>query len=360
MPGAALYRGDHDRSGPLPPRAGSPAGAGDGHLGRRPRGRAAGHLRGPAPGRLADRAPRIVETPEGHQVWEFEGQRFTQVGMNAVAGRRPETYGLEPFRFDQMRPGLLRHRGPGAGHGHQRGVGLGQLPLPDHRLLRAGLLRRQRPASSGWPASGPGTTGSSRPGTSPTRTGSSRSASPTSPTPSWPWPRSGATPPGASPRSPCPSGRTRSACRRCGTARTGTPSSTAIVETDTVVSLHVGSSGMPTGPAGRAGPAARGHPVRPAVAARRAPSGCGRATRSGTRASKIAMSEGGIGWVAMLLDRLDNMVDRSGYGLGWDLRPAEVLQRNFWFCTHRRPVDHRHPPPDRGREHHGRGRLPPR
>ncbi len=31
---------------------------------------------------------------------------------------------------------------------------------------------------------------------------------------------------------------------------------------------------------------------------------------------KIAMSEGGIGWVAMLIDRLDNIVDRSGYGLG--------------------------------------------
>ena len=45
------------------------------------------------------------------------------------------------------------------------------------------------------------------------------------------------------------------------------------------------------------------------------------------------MSEGGIGWVAMLLDRLDNIVDRSGYGLGWDIRPAEVLKRNFWFCT---------------------------
>jgi predicted TIM-barrel fold metal-dependent hydrolase len=48
---------------------------------------------------------------------------------------------------------------------------------------------------------------------------------------------------------------------------------------------------------------------------------------------KIAMSEGGIGWVAMLLDRLDNLVDRSGYGLGWETRPAEVLKRNFWFCT---------------------------
>ncbi len=45
------------------------------------------------------------------------------------------------------------------------------------------------------------------------------------------------------------------------------------------------------------------------------------------------MSEGGIGWVAMLLDRLDNIIDRSRYGLGWDVRPADVLKRNFWFCT---------------------------
>jgi hypothetical protein len=35
----------------------------------------------------------------------------------------------------------------------------------------------------------------------------------------------------------------------------------------------------------------------------------------------------------MLLDRLDNLVDRSGYGDIWDARPADVLQRNFWFCT---------------------------
>ena len=60
---------------------------------------------GRLPAHLQDRAPRIVETEQGHQVWEFEGQRFTQVGMNAVAGRRPETVKLEPFRFEQMRPG---------------------------------------------------------------------------------------------------------------------------------------------------------------------------------------------------------------------------------------------------------------
>ena len=48
------------------------------------------------------------------------------------------------------------------------------------------------------------------------------------------------------------------------------------------------------------------------------------------------MSEGGIGWVAMLLDRLDNIVTRSGYGEFFGegkIRPADVLQRNFWFCT---------------------------
>src|SRR5580698_7701082 len=60
---------------------------------------------GRLPAKLADRAPRIVETEQGHQVWEFEGSHYTQVGMNAVAGRRPDTFGLEPFRFDQMRAG---------------------------------------------------------------------------------------------------------------------------------------------------------------------------------------------------------------------------------------------------------------
>ena len=60
---------------------------------------------------------------------------------------------------------------------------------------------------------------------------------------------------------------------------------------------------------------------------------------------KIIMSEGGIGWVAMLHDRLENIVDRSGYGdyFPGDLRPAEVLRRNFWFATIDDPVDARAP-----------------
>ncbi len=52
----------------------------------------------------------------------------------------------------------------------------------------------------------------------------------------------------------------------------------------------------------------------------------------------VALSEGGIGWVPMLMDRADYVLDHSASGtdgVGWhgDLRPSEVLRRNFWFCT---------------------------
>ena len=52
---------------------------------------------------------------------------------------------------------------------------------------------------------------------------------------------------------------------------------------------------------------------------------------------KIAMSEGDIGWVPMLADRLDYVHGWSGLGRqAWpssDITPTEVLLRNFWFCS---------------------------
>jgi predicted TIM-barrel fold metal-dependent hydrolase len=117
----------------------------------------------------------------------------------------------------------------------------------------------------------------------------------------------------------------------------------ACLDTDTVISIHVGSSGMhdmaPGSPMLQLGATLFGQLSLTA---------CAEWLWSGYPAEhpdlKIAMSEGGIGWVPMLLDRLDNIVDRSGYGMGWDLRPSEVLQRNFWYCTIDDPstIDARH------------------
>ena len=54
------------------------------------------------------------------------------------------------------------------------------------------------------------------------------------------------------------------------------------------------------------------------------------------RHRRSACREGGIGWVAGLLDRLDHMLQLPGdvrHMDGIDLTPAEVMQRNFWFCA---------------------------
>ena len=197
---------------------------------------------GRVPAALADRAPRIVETPEGHQVWEFEGQRYTQVGMNAVAEIRRNA---------------------------ERGFTSVTFPERPHEIGLPSLWDRAH-----WD-----------------------------------------------------------------------PIMEAVVDTDTVVSLHVGSSGLTPAPPGAGMDALQ---LGATLFGQLSLTACAEWLWSGYALRlpdlKIAMSEGGIGWVAMLRDRLDNIVDRSRYGLGWDVRPAEVLQRNFWFCTIDDPstIDTRH------------------
>jgi predicted TIM-barrel fold metal-dependent hydrolase len=105
----------------------------------------------------------------------------------------------------------------------------------------------------------------------------------------------------------------------------------ACVDTDTVVSLHVGSSGSVMGPPGSPG-LQIGATLFGQLSLHAAAEWLWSEYPVKHPTLKIAMSEGGIGWVAMLIDRLDNLVDRSGYGRGWDERPSDVLRRNFWFC----------------------------
>ncbi|MFQ5665606.1 MAG: amidohydrolase family protein [Candidatus Binatia bacterium] len=51
------------------------------------------------------RAPHVVHKRDGTDVWVFEGEQIPNIGLNAVVGRPPEEYGMEPTSFEQLRPG---------------------------------------------------------------------------------------------------------------------------------------------------------------------------------------------------------------------------------------------------------------
>jgi predicted TIM-barrel fold metal-dependent hydrolase len=298
---------------------------------------------GRLPARLADRAPRVVEDDNGTEAWEFEDERYTQVGMNAMAGRRRESMAYEPSRFDEMRPGCwniderIRDMDVngvwaslnfpsmitgfcGRVYSQARDPELGLAvtrawndwlfeewwsPYPE-RIIPLGITWLTDPAI----------------GADEIRRNAERGF------------RS-VTLPERPHRIGLPS------------LYTGywDPIVEACAETGTVISLHVGSSGGYDHPEGS--PKLQ---LGATMFGQLSLSACAEWLWSGYAVRypelKIAMSEGGIGWVAMLLDRLDNIVDRSGYALDTfgDLRPAEVLRRNFWFCTIDDPstIDTRH------------------
>lgn len=287
---------------------------------------------GRLPRTLADRAPRVVETTEGHEVWEFDGRVHLQVGLNAVAGRPREDWLVEPTRFDEMRPGCYD---------------------PDARAADMDLNGVW--AAVCFPSQITGFCGSvfaraSDPelGLAVTRAWNDWFAD------DW----FGAHPDRFIPMGITYLGDARAAADeiqrnadRGFTAvtlpeqphRIGLPSVfsgwwdpvvEACVQTDTVVCLHVGSSGVADMPADA--------PLAGLAATLFGQLSLGACTEwlwSGYPSRhprlRIAMSEGGIGWVAMLHDRLENMVDRSGYGDWFPVgpRPADVLARNFRFCT---------------------------
>jgi predicted TIM-barrel fold metal-dependent hydrolase len=57
------------------------------------------------PARYKGRFPKVVTTADGADMWEFEGSKIPNIGLNAVAGRPKEEYGIEPTAFDEIRPG---------------------------------------------------------------------------------------------------------------------------------------------------------------------------------------------------------------------------------------------------------------
>ena len=285
---------------------------------------------GRLPTSLQDRAPKVVTNERGHEVWEFEGQLFTQVGMNAVAGRTKSMKNLEPTKFSDMRRGCWDI------HERIRDMDLNgvwaSVNFPSMITGFCGRVFSQaKDPALGWAT-----------------------------TQAWndwlhdewwsPYPER-IIPLGITFLSDPEKGAAeihRNAERGFTAVtlperphRIGLPSLftgywdpiiQACADTDTVIALHVGSSGGYESP--EAAPSLQ---LGATMFGQLSLAACAEWLWSGYAVKhpnlKIAMSEGGIGWVAMLLDRLDNIIDRSGYGLGWDERPADVLLRNFWFCT---------------------------
>lgn len=287
---------------------------------------------GRLPARFAEQAPRVVETEEGHQVWVFEDTPYFQVGFMCVAGRAREDQRVEPARFDEIRPGCFdaTHRikdmdinGVWASVNYPSGVtGFGGTLFSEARDPELGLACVR--AWNDWVYE------------------------------EWYQPH---------PERIIPLGITFLADPEKGAeeirrnAKRGFKAVTlpeqphkqklpsvfdawwepivrACAETETVLSLHVGSSGFGSLPPGSPGLELGATKFGPMAIET-----CAEWLWSGWPARypelKIAIAESGIGWVAMLCDRLDNIMSRSGYGAGWPDRqnsPSDVLRRNFWFC----------------------------
>src|SRR6185437_13202651 len=290
-----------------------------------------GMFDGRLPAKLQDLAPRVVETEEGHEVWHFDGKIFFQVGLNAVVGRKREDWKVEPTRFNEMRTGCydadarvrdMDINGVWASVNFPSQItgfcGRVFFSSPDRDLGLACVRAWNDWLFEEWYTPHPerivplGITYLADPALAVAEIERNAARGFTSVT---------------FPERPHEIGLPSLWDRGH-----WDPIIEAAIETETVVSLHVGSSGLEIGPPGGAA-----LQIGATLFGQLSLTACAEWLWSAYPVRhpglKIAMSEGGIGWVAMLLDRLENMVDRSGYGKGWDMRPADVVRRNFWFCT---------------------------
>jgi predicted TIM-barrel fold metal-dependent hydrolase len=60
---------------------------------------------GRLPAEYVDLAPQFITQDDGTNAWVYEGQVLTNVALNAVAGRPREEYGIEPTSFTELRAG---------------------------------------------------------------------------------------------------------------------------------------------------------------------------------------------------------------------------------------------------------------
>ncbi|HEY2300654.1 MAG TPA: amidohydrolase family protein [Acidimicrobiales bacterium] len=287
---------------------------------------------GRLPAKLAEGGPRLITDESGNEVWLFDGKRYELPCLGAVVGRPKEEWTLEPTRFDQVRPGCYDI------HERIKDMDINGIwasvnfpsqitgfcgsvysacsdPELGHAVVRAWNDWHYEEWYLPYPtrtiATGITFLGDADLGAAEIRRNAARGFRAVS-----------------LPEQPHNIGLP--------SLNSGwwDPIIDACVETETVICLHVGSSGLPVNTLPSDVPLLQlGSTLFPVSAL----TSCAVWLWSGYPFRypdlKVALSEGGIGWVAMFLDRLDSMVDRTGYGQLHAERPSDVVRRNFWFCT---------------------------
>lgn len=289
---------------------------------------------GRVPQALADRAPRVIEADDGTEAWLYEDQRYPQVGLNAVAGRPKEEWSMEPARFDEMRRGcwdvdariadmdldgvyaslcfpslIAGFAGTVFSKSADPELGLACLRawndwhLEDwagrypERLIGNQLAWLRDPDIAAADV----------------RANATRGAKALS-----------------FPENPVDLGLPSMHTQHWD------PLLRACVETDTVVCLHNASSSW-TASRSREAPLELYTSLFSVNALVAAADWLWAGIPTRFPEIKIAFSEGGIGWVPMLIDRIDYVLDHSATGLSaWkdpDHSPTDAMRRNFWFCT---------------------------
>jgi predicted TIM-barrel fold metal-dependent hydrolase len=66
-------------------------------------------FKGRLPAKYVDLAPQFITRADGTDAWEYNGETVSNVALNAVAGRPKEEYGIEPTSFTQLRKGTYDH-----------------------------------------------------------------------------------------------------------------------------------------------------------------------------------------------------------------------------------------------------------
>jgi predicted TIM-barrel fold metal-dependent hydrolase len=59
------------------------------------------------PAKYADVAPKLIHKDDGTDVWSFQGFEVPNIGLNAVAGRPKDEYGIDPTSFEEIRDGCF-------------------------------------------------------------------------------------------------------------------------------------------------------------------------------------------------------------------------------------------------------------